>query len=122
MVIRKHAEKVRATFVQSQITVRSWSSIAASTAQRFFEPVWRFGSARARTANRFWQTLTLARRFYPNLQMSPSPMPPTTSAFAEDAFDPWIVRSLPRRMHALIRFRVAIRIGSAVRAEQAAAL
>ncbi|MCU1283790.1 MAG: hypothetical protein JWO13_140 [Acidobacteriales bacterium] len=122
MVIRKHAEKVRVTFVESKAAVRNWTAVAASHASRLFGPMWRFGSARARTVDRFWQTLTLARRFYPNLQVAPDRVAVSTPLLGEDAFDPWIVRSLPRRMHALIRFRVAIRIGSAVRAEQAAAL
>jgi alkylhydroperoxidase family enzyme len=56
------------------------------------------------------------------LQISSPDLKSVGPITTEDLFDPLIVRSLPRALHALIRFRVAIRIGSVTRANQAAIL
>ena len=69
----------------------------------------------AGASSRFLRSLALARRFYPALPVSES-----TAVLAPDydCFDPLVVRSVPRKLHALIRLRVTIRLGAAYMATQ----
>jgi alkylhydroperoxidase family enzyme len=64
----------------------------------------------------------LARKFYPTMQLAPEEIRPRAVSSSENNFDPLLVRALPRKVHALIRFRVAIRIGSSTRATEAASV
>jgi alkylhydroperoxidase family enzyme len=64
---------------------------------------------------RFWYAFTMARRFYPSTQASPS-LP--AAAAGPDITDTILCRSVSSRVHALIRFRAAMRIGAAAAAEQ----
>jgi hypothetical protein len=123
MIGKQSTEKARLALHQSKMAVQNWSAAAKLRTKRIFGPIARFVAAGARKSELFWNSLTLARRFYPNLQVPSSPAVGSAGVSAgEDVFDPLIVRSLPRRLHALIRFRVAIRIGSAARANHAALL
>jgi len=70
---------------------------------------------------RFWYAFRMARRFYPSTQTVPSRGVVATSA-APDITDAILCRSIPSRIHALIRFRAAMRIGAAAAAEQHAAV
>lgn len=65
---------------------------------------------------RFWYAFTMARRFYPSTQAAP----PSYAAVmpSADLTDTILVRSVSPRIHALIRFRAAMRIGAAAAAEQ----
>jgi len=64
---------------------------------------------------RFWYAFTMARRFYPSTQTPPS-IP--GAVFGADITDTLLCRSVSSRVHALIRFRAAMRIGAAAAAEQ----
>jgi alkylhydroperoxidase family enzyme len=66
---------------------------------------------------RFWYAFILARRFYPSVQMPPS-IPAIATSAAPDITDTILCRSVAPRVHALIRFRAAMRIGAAAAAEQ----
>jgi alkylhydroperoxidase family enzyme len=69
---------------------------------------------------RFWYAFVMARRFYPSTQN-----PPTSQAVATpaaDFTDTILCRSVSSRIHALIRFRAAMRIGAAAVAEQHAVI
>jgi alkylhydroperoxidase family enzyme len=123
MVPTKSIEKTRLAFHQSQTALKTWAMAAKSRASRILAPASRIFAASAKKTSRLYASLTLARRFYPMLQLPSSPefaMTPVSAG--DDVFDPLILRSLPRRLHALIRFRVAVRIGSAGRANHAAIL
>ena len=70
---------------------------------------------------RFWYALVMAKRFYPSTQTAPSS--PTPAALpAPDFADTILCRAVSSRIHALIRFRAAMRIGAAAAAEQHAAI
>ena len=65
---------------------------------------------------RFWFAFRIARRFYPSTPAtSVAPVPQAPSA---DVLDTILCRSVSPRIHALIRFRAAMRIGAAAAAEQ----
>jgi alkylhydroperoxidase family enzyme len=64
---------------------------------------------------RFWYAFGMARRFYPSTQTTPTTHPVTA---APDIADAILCRSVSSRIHALIRFRAAMRIGAAAAAEQ----
>jgi alkylhydroperoxidase family enzyme len=69
---------------------------------------------------RFWYAFRIARRFYPSSPAtSVSSVPQGASA---DVLDTILCRSVSTRIHALIRFRAAMRIGAAAAAEQHAAV
>jgi alkylhydroperoxidase family enzyme len=70
-------------------------------------------------SSRVVRSLLLARRFYPTLAAQETQRAVAAQP-ASDAFDPLVVRSVPRRFHALIRLRVAIRLGAAHAADQSA--
>jgi alkylhydroperoxidase family enzyme len=123
MIGKLSTERARLAFRDSQTALKNWAMVTKDRASRIVAPVSRVVGTGMRTASRLWGTLTLARRFYPTLQLPSSPELATAGLSAgEDVFDPLIVRTLPRRLHALIRFRVAIRIGSEARANHAAIL
>jgi alkylhydroperoxidase family enzyme len=65
---------------------------------------------------RFWYAFRIAKRFYP----STVSVPATTAAplASTDITDTILCRSVSPRLHALIRFRAAMRIGAAAAAEQ----
>lgn len=65
---------------------------------------------------RFWYAFAMARRFYPSTQ-TPPPSSKNASA-GPDITDTLLCRSVSSRIHALIRFRAAMRIGAAAAAEQ----
>ena len=65
---------------------------------------------------RFWYAFTMAKRFYPSTQASPATSAP--AAPAADVLDTILCRSVSARIHALLRFRAAMRIGAAGVAEQ----
>jgi alkylhydroperoxidase family enzyme len=69
---------------------------------------------------RFWYAFRIARRFYPSTPTS-SPLSAAPAASA-DVVDIILCRSVPARLHALIRFRAAMRIGAAAAAEQHAGI
>jgi hypothetical protein len=122
MIAPEQKEKLRLALHKSQSEIQKWSVKAKNSTGRLLNSVLRVSADRARTVSQLWQSLTLARRFYPTVQISPPEIKSTGHITSEDLFDPLIVRSLPRALHALIRFRVAIRIGSVTRANQAALL
>jgi hypothetical protein len=64
---------------------------------------------------RFWYALVMARRFYPSTQ---TPVSTVASTAPPDISDAILCRSVSSRVHALIRFRAAMRIGAAATAEQ----
>src|SRR3954470_7838724 len=65
---------------------------------------------------RFWYAVKIARRFYPSTPAtSVSSAPQAASA---DVLDTILCRSVSTRIHAIIRFRAAMRIGAAAAAEQ----
>jgi len=66
---------------------------------------------------RFWYAFVMARRFYPSTQTPPSSQVVAVPA-VPDFSDTILCRSVSSRIHALIRFRAAMRIGAAVAAEQ----
>jgi alkylhydroperoxidase family enzyme len=65
---------------------------------------------------RFWYAFTMAKRFYPSTQTPPATAIPTPAT--ADILDTILCRSVSARIHALLRFRAAIRIGAAAVAEQ----
>jgi len=65
---------------------------------------------------RFWYAFRMAQRFYPSTQ-SPASVQ-TAPAVSPDFSDTILCRSVSPRVHALIRFRAAMRIGAAAAAEQ----
>jgi alkylhydroperoxidase family enzyme len=65
---------------------------------------------------RFWYAFRMARRFYPSTQAPVSVQ--STAAVSPDFSDAILCRSVSARIHALIRFRAAMRIGAAAAAEQ----
>jgi hypothetical protein len=120
MIARMQREKASLALGTTLKTLQLWNAAAKSGSDRILGPVFRFGGGRMKAVSRLWQSLALARRFYPTTQIS-SPEPGSgVASFNQDSFDPLLVRALPRKLHALIRFRVAIRIGSSVRADEAA--
>jgi hypothetical protein len=122
MIAPEQKEKLRLVFRKSESELRRWSTASKDRCSRILKRVLRFAGAGAKGVGHLWQSLTLARRFYPTLQIAPPDLKTAGPITSDDLFDPLIVRSLPRRVHALIRFRVAIRIGSVTRANQAALL
>ena len=66
---------------------------------------------------RFWYAFSMARRFYPSTQRPPV-SPAIRASAAPDITDTLLCRSVSLRIHALIRFRAAMRIGAAAAAEQ----
>src|SRR4051794_20888597 len=66
---------------------------------------------------RFWYAFTMAKRFYPSTQ-TPPPTTPVAPPAAADVLDSILCRSVSARIHALLRFRAAMRIGAAGVAEQ----
>src|SRR6266404_2040837 len=70
---------------------------------------------------RFWYAFVMARRFYPSTQAPPTIHGVAVSA-TSDITDAILCRSVSSRIHALIRFRAAMRIGAAAAAEQHAAV
>ena len=122
MIGAQSIERARLVFRRSKTAVQGWSAAAKLRTKRTLGPVARIMGAGVGKSQRLWASLELARRFYPNMQLDSPGTEATGFTAGEDVFDPLIVRSLPRRLHALIRFRVAIRIGSAARANQAALL
>jgi alkylhydroperoxidase family enzyme len=65
---------------------------------------------------RFWYAFIMAKRFYPSTQIPPAAVIATPAA--TDVLDTILCRSVSPRLHALIRFRAAMRIGAAAAAEQ----
>jgi alkylhydroperoxidase family enzyme len=65
---------------------------------------------------RFWYAFRIARRFYPSTPTSLAPS--AAPAASADVIDAILCRSVSPRIHALIRFRAAMRIGAAAAAEQ----
>ena len=65
---------------------------------------------------RFWYAFMMAKRFYPSTQVSPATSAVATPA--ADVLDTILCRSVSARIHALLRFRAAMRIGAAGVAEQ----
>jgi alkylhydroperoxidase family enzyme len=122
MIAPEQREKLRLAFHKTRFAIRTWITASKDGTTRILKPALRVAGNASTTIAELWQSLTLARRFYPTLKISSAEIRPAGAIAAEDAFDPIIVRSLPRRLHALIRFRVAIRIGSISRANQAALL
>ena len=70
---------------------------------------------------RFWYAFVMAKRFYPSTQTAPTSTAAVASV-APDITDTLLCRSVSSRIHALIRFRAAMRIGAAAAAEQHAAV
>jgi alkylhydroperoxidase family enzyme len=66
---------------------------------------------------RFWFALVMARRFYPSTQV-PASAQTLPAAATADFNDAILCRSVSPRIHTLIRFRAAMRIGAAAAAEQ----
>jgi alkylhydroperoxidase family enzyme len=66
---------------------------------------------------RFWYAFRIAKRFYPSTVSVPTTTIPPPIASA-DITDTILCRSVSPRLHALIRFRAAMRIGAAAAAEQ----
>ena len=66
---------------------------------------------------RFWYAFIMAKRFYPSTQASPA-VATVAAPAAADVLDTILCRSVSSRIHALIRFRAAMRIGAAAAAEQ----
>ena len=66
---------------------------------------------------RFWYAFRMAKRFYPSTVSVPATttLPPIANT---DIIDTILCRSVSPRLHALIRFRAAMRIGAAAAAEQ----
>jgi alkylhydroperoxidase family enzyme len=122
MIAPEQREKLRLAFHKTRFAVRTWITASKERTSRILKPALRGAGNATTTIGELWRSFTLARRFYPTLKISSAEMRPTGAITIEDAFDPILVRSLPRRWHALIRFRVAIRIGSISRANQAALL
>lgn len=65
---------------------------------------------------RFWYAFRMARRFYPSTQAPVSVQ--ALPAVSPDFSDTILCRSVSPKLHALIRFRAAMRIGAAAAAEQ----
>jgi hypothetical protein len=122
MIGTQSIERARLVFRRSKTAVQSWIAAAKLRTTRTFGPMTRVMGAGIQKSQRLWASLELARRFYPTMQLDSPGTEVTGFSAGEEVFDPLIVRSLPRRLHALIRFRVAIRIGSAARANHAALL
>ena len=70
---------------------------------------------------RFWYAFVMARRFYPSTQR-PAVNTVAAAGSTADITDAILCRAVSSRVHALIRFRAAIRIGAAAAAEQHAAV
>jgi alkylhydroperoxidase family enzyme len=66
---------------------------------------------------RFWYAFRMARRFYPSTQTVAEGTTLATP-ITSDITDTILCRSISSRIHALIRFRAAMRIGAAAAAEQ----
>src|SRR3954469_17291659 len=60
---------------------------------------------------RFWYAFTMAKRFYPSTQTPPTAVIATPAV--ADVLDTLLCRSVSPRIHALLRFRAAMRIGAA---------
>jgi alkylhydroperoxidase family enzyme len=69
---------------------------------------------------RFWYAFRMARRFYPSTQAPVSVQ--ALPAVSPDFSDTILCRSVSPKLHALIRFRAAMRIGAAATAEQHATI
>jgi alkylhydroperoxidase family enzyme len=65
---------------------------------------------------RFWYAFIMAKRFYPSTQTPPASL--TSASPAVDITDTILCRSVSSRIHALIRFRAAMRIGAVAAAQQ----
>jgi alkylhydroperoxidase family enzyme len=122
MIAPEQKEKLRFAFHRTRSTIGTWITVSKERTSKILKPALRGAGNATTTIAELWRSLTLARRFYPTLKISSAEMRPAGTITVEDAFDPILVRSLPRRWHALIRFRVAIRIGSISRANHAALL
>ncbi len=84
-----------------------------------WKAVTQFTTETTRPISRVWRSILLARAFYPTLSLpegSGSALASSegsdSASAHDDLFDPMLVRSVSRPIHALIRFRVAIRIGA----------
>jgi hypothetical protein len=118
--VRELLQQAVSVFVRSKSTVQSKSKSTFGRIHMAIVPAMRAGGSIAERMARFFRCLALARRFYPNAH---SHSAANSQAFSkDDVFDPMMVRALARRMHALIRFRVAVKLGSITHLERSAAL
>ena len=111
--------RVRLAAKQGQLG-SAWAERAMlKTASAWQPPRWAF-SVVAAGAARLWRSFAIARRFYPSLQLVGAPDDAGSGVANNDMFEALVVRSVSPRLHALIHFRVAMRIGAVAAAEQTA--
>jgi alkylhydroperoxidase family enzyme len=113
LVARETQTKVAILWKQAT----AWSSFWKS---RIGNAISRFAGKATLSSSRAVRSLLLARRFYPSVSPIASQESPAPIAASSEMFDPLVVRSVPRRLHALIRLRVAIRLGAAQAAAHSA--
>lgn len=118
MTAQQYVQQTRLVAKQTQARVATLWKDAMPWKKRVGAAISRFTGKAALSSSRAMRSLLLARRFYPTLV--PQEVQAGTAPQQSDAFDPLVVRTVPRRLHALIRLRVAIRLGAAHIADQSA--
>jgi alkylhydroperoxidase family enzyme len=119
MTAQQYVQQTRLVARQTQARIAILWKNAMSWKTRVSNAVSRFAGKATLSSSRAVRSLLLARRFYPTLapQVAQAGIAPQQSS---DAFDPLVVRNVPRRLHALIRLRVAIRLDAGHIADQSA--
>src|SRR4029077_11603099 len=112
MTAQQYVQQTRLVAKQTQARVATLWKDAMPWKTRMSNAISRYAGKATLSSSRAVRSLLLARRFYPTVppQEAQAGIAPKQSS---DVFDPLVVRTVPRRLHALIRLRVAIRLGAA---------
>jgi len=117
MTAQQYVQQTRLVAKQTQARVATLWKDAMPWKSRVSNAISLFAGKARLSSSRAVRSLLLARRFYPTLAPQQSQ---DNVVQGSDSFDPLVVRTVPRRLHALIRLRVAIRLGAAHAAAQSA--